>query len=430
MTSAVGMVGRRNAGAVRRRVRGRRRGRRRRRWRRGRRRSGRSGTTCSTGGARSATALLPLLQRAGAGIDRLKATAADGGRREEGAPLKKLGRAAAAAATALAPLAAARVVQWACRPRPARRRPAQVLRSRCRPDRCAEGGRQGGAAGVALVGAVGDDPQAYFAADPTPVSRANVAQAVLFDADCSHGNHAGMKICSILQARQHHAEDGEGAHAVAGAGGPWTVMTTRAYALGHLPAAANRWIEVRNKKLDVLISNLPGSESSTPDCADLHVVREYVTWAPNNRLLPRHQRHAVPRLLLGGAAVLRRGDLPQDAQRGHACDALPHRPPHDALRRARWGRARHAPRRPSPRVRRSRRPSRTAALTSSDRRRELLSFVMIHSSWRRHRHERRAAGCREVPCVATHVFFVRSFWSCGVPSCSSYSCRHGIPLVS
>ena len=61
----------------------------------------------------------------------------------------------------------------------------------------------------------------------------------------------------------------------------WTVMVSRAFALGHLPERGNRWIEERQKNLDFLVSSLPGTETQTPPCADLHVCREFTSWHPN-----------------------------------------------------------------------------------------------------------------------------------------------------
>jgi len=60
-----------------------------------------------------------------------------------------------------------------------------------------------------------------------------------------------------------------------------TVMVSRAYARGDLPARVNKWIEERQKQLDFLVSSLPGTESSVPPTEELHVCREFTTWAPN-----------------------------------------------------------------------------------------------------------------------------------------------------
>jgi len=123
--------------------------------------------------------------------------------------------------------------------------------------------------------------EAYFAADPSK-QRANVGNAVLFNPDSPHGNHMCMKVCSVprkgcslkataaqLRRKRQQLTDA------------WTVMVSRAYALGHLPKRVNGWIETRQKNLDFLVSSLPGTERSTPPCTDLHVCREFTNWHPN-----------------------------------------------------------------------------------------------------------------------------------------------------
>ena len=123
--------------------------------------------------------------------------------------------------------------------------------------------------------------RAYFAADPT-APRANVANAVLFNPDSPHGNHMCMKICSIGRKGNTMQKTAKAlarpSQTVADA---WVVGVSRAYALGHLPARVNKWIEERQKQLDFLISSLPGADSSTPGVSDLHVCREFTTWAPS-----------------------------------------------------------------------------------------------------------------------------------------------------
>jgi hypothetical protein len=123
--------------------------------------------------------------------------------------------------------------------------------------------------------------RAYFAADPT-APRANVANAVLFNPDSPHGNHMCMKICSIARKGSTPQKTAKAlarpSQAVADA---WVVGVSRAYALCQLPRRMTKWIEERQKQLDFLISSLPGCDQSTPGVSDLHVCREFTTWAPN-----------------------------------------------------------------------------------------------------------------------------------------------------
>ena len=58
-------------------------------------------------------------------------------------------------------------------------------------------------------------------------------------------------------------------------------MSSRSYALGNTYESLNPIIESRQQNLDLLVSNLPAFETTTPATLDLQVVRDYDNWAPN-----------------------------------------------------------------------------------------------------------------------------------------------------
>lgn len=124
--------------------------------------------------------------------------------------------------------------------------------------------------------------RAYFAADRTP-TRANVANAVLFNPDSPHGNHMCMKVCSISRKRGTDASktDRSLSSASQKLADKWVVCVSRAYALGKLPKAVGRGIDRAQKQVDFLISSLPGTDSSEPGVEDLHVCREFSSWTPS-----------------------------------------------------------------------------------------------------------------------------------------------------
>ena len=196
-------------------------------------------------------------------------------------PLVRAGKAAgkALAVAALTPLALARVARIAQSPKYGERRKfyAHVVCDLQKLKQIGEEEKLGPLTSVLSAYFL----RAYFAADPT-ASRANVANAVLFNPDLPHGNHMCMKICSIARKGSTPQKTAKAlarpSQAVADA---WVVGVSRAYALGHLPARMNKWIEERQKNLDFLVSSLPGTDCSTPAVSDLHVCREFTTWAPN-----------------------------------------------------------------------------------------------------------------------------------------------------
>lgn len=123
--------------------------------------------------------------------------------------------------------------------------------------------------------------EAYFAADPTQ-TRANVANAVLFNPDSPHGNHMCTKICSVPRKGNSLKKTASLlSRASQRLTDAWVIMGSRAFALGHLSKRTTKWIEERQKQLDFLVSSLPGTECSEPACADLQVCREFTTWAPS-----------------------------------------------------------------------------------------------------------------------------------------------------
>ena len=195
--------------------------------------------------------------------------------------LVKVGRAAgkALAVTALSPMALVRLANISRAPSSGERKKfyAHVV---CDLEHLKAMGREqklGGLGNVLSASIL----EAYWVADPT-VKRANVANAVLFNPDSPHGNHMGLKICSVPRSgstmRKTAKALGQPSQGVADA---LVVGVSRAYALGHLPKRVNSWLEERQKGLDFLVSSLPGCDTSTPAVSDLHVCREFTNWAPN-----------------------------------------------------------------------------------------------------------------------------------------------------
>lgn len=134
---------------------------------------------------------------------------------------------------------------------------------------------------------------AFFAAD-LERRRATVASNVLFDPDASAGNHVCLKVANVDvgEATQGISSDERAARVLASTARTlrapsqrltdlWIAMASRKYVLGHLPARWNPAIEARQQSLDLLISNLPAFDKSTPIVQDLQVSRDYDNWAPS-----------------------------------------------------------------------------------------------------------------------------------------------------
>lgn len=116
-------------------------------------------------------------------------------------------------------------------------------------------------------------------------SSAMIGTNVLFDPDATQGNHVCVKLASIQR----------GSTGTATLRGAASVMNSKSQALadmliasltqkfvkGTLPSIVTRSIEKRHGAMDILVSNLPAFDISRPAVLDLQTAREFTEWAPS-----------------------------------------------------------------------------------------------------------------------------------------------------
>ena len=127
---------------------------------------------------------------------------------------------------------------------------------------------------------------AYLHADPTRTC-ATVATNQLFDMDAPAGNHVCLKVARIYKSRGGSIQDTlRGAARTLQAPGQkladaCVTYASRAYVLGHTSKRYEEMIEARQRSLDLLVSNLPAFDSTSPKVRGVQVARDVVTWNPS-----------------------------------------------------------------------------------------------------------------------------------------------------
>lgn len=127
---------------------------------------------------------------------------------------------------------------------------------------------------------------AYLHADPTR-TYATVATNQLFDMDAPAGNHVCLKVARIYKARGGSIQDTllAAARTLQAPGqklaDTCVTYASRAYVLGHTSKRYEEMIEARQRSLDLLVSNLPAFDSTSPKVRGVQVARDFVTWSPS-----------------------------------------------------------------------------------------------------------------------------------------------------
>lgn len=132
---------------------------------------------------------------------------------------------------------------------------------------------------------------AYFEADRL-AHRVTIASNVLFDANSTVGNHVCIKAAVIkLPKRKEYSQDRldmilhKTSDVLASRSQCLTDMFTsvasRAYVMGKTPNILNTKLEKWQKKIDILVSNLPAFDHTEPKVQNVHISRDYEDWKPN-----------------------------------------------------------------------------------------------------------------------------------------------------
>jgi hypothetical protein len=122
---------------------------------------------------------------------------------------------------------------------------------------------------------------ATFKSDKT-LKSINVAHAVLYNPVSSHGNHCCLKVCNIQPKKNSIRQSGYLFQRNSQIVTDSIIMNlSKAYSRGKILKCIKHAFERHEEKLNILVSSLPGCETTEPVTKDVQVCREKITWTPN-----------------------------------------------------------------------------------------------------------------------------------------------------